>query len=66
MKRFIDIRLNIGLILTIMGVLILFTGLISSPELKALHGVNIDLIWGIVTTIIGILFLLLYGKRNKA
>jgi hypothetical protein len=44
--------------------MILLTGLISSPELKALHGVNIDLIWGIVTTIVGVFFLLLYGKHK--
>lgn len=63
MKIFEDIRANIGLILTIIGALILFTGLTVKPSLPALHGLNINLIWGLVTIAVGILFLIIYFKK---
>ncbi|MDQ0414068.1 hypothetical protein [Mesobacillus stamsii] len=63
MKIFLDLRVNIGLVLTIIGIIIFLTGLITKPELESLHGVNINLIWGIVTTIVGAFFLGLYFKN---
>lgn len=65
MKIFLDLRVNIGLVLAIIGIIIFITGIISHPELKSLHGVNIDLIWGIVTMIVGAFFLGLYIRNPK-
>ncbi|MCU9612710.1 hypothetical protein OEV98_03910 [Caldibacillus lycopersici] len=60
---FLDLRINIGLVLTIIGLLITITGIVSSPTKEALDGLNIDLIWGIVTTVVGLFFLGLYLKN---
>ncbi|MCM3005989.1 hypothetical protein [Priestia koreensis] len=62
-KMLLDIRANIGWILTIIGLLILVTGIVSPPTLKSLNGLNINLIWGSVTTIVGVIFLGLYFKN---
>ncbi|WP_205684389.1 hypothetical protein [Bacillus sp. MUM 13] len=60
---FLDIRINIGLIFLIIGLILVISGIISPPTLKSLHGLNINLIWGAVTAVIGVIFLLLYVKR---
>lgn len=60
---FLDIRVNIGLILSIIGLLLLITGIVSPPTMKSLHGLNINLIWGAVTTFAGVIFLGLYLKN---
>jgi len=65
MKIFLDLRVDIGLVLAIIGIIILITGIVAEPELKSLHGVNIDLIWGIVTTVVGAFFLGLYFKNPE-
>lgn len=63
MKIFADIRANIGLIFIIIGALILYTGITSPPALPGLHGLNINLIWGIVTLAVGLLFFIFYIKN---
>jgi len=62
----LDIRWPIGLMFTLIGVLLAVTGLIQGPEARSLN-INIDLIWGIILLVFGVLMLLgaLRGGKNK-
>jgi hypothetical protein len=62
----LDIRWPIGLMFTLIGVLLAATGLAQGPEARSLN-INIDLIWGIVLLIFGVLMLLgaVRGGKNK-
>lgn len=53
----LDIRWPIGLMFTLIGVLLVITGLVHGPEARSL-GINIDLIWGGVLLVFGISMLL--------
>jgi len=53
----LDIRWPIGLMFTLIGALLVIEGAVTGPSDKAL-GANIDLIWGIVLLIFGVLMLL--------
>lgn len=53
----LDIRWPIGLMFTLIGVLLAFTGLKNGADARALD-INIDLIWGVVLLIFGVLMLL--------
>ena len=62
----LDIRLPIGLMFTVMGVLLAGYGLIGDKEIYRVSlGTNINLIWGAIMTIFGIIFLVL-GKRGTS
>ena len=52
----LDIRWPIGLMFTFIGVLLVFTGATQGPDPRSL-GINIDLIWGVVLLIFGVLML---------
>ncbi len=60
----IDIRLPIGAMFTILGLLLVIYGLAGDASVyqKSL-GININLIWGLVLTAFGILMLLMGRKR---
>ncbi len=54
----LDLRLPIGLLFTLLGVLLLIYGLISGPQAyEASLGININLWWGLVMTAFGGLML---------
>ncbi|GGE25747.1 hypothetical protein GCM10011391_00160 [Pullulanibacillus camelliae] len=57
-RKFFDLRRLIGLLLTIYGILIGGYGLFVNPQ-SASVSFNIDLWWGILLLVIGIIFLLL-------
>ncbi len=62
----LDIRWPIGLMFTLIGILLTIEGAITGPTDKSL-GININLIWGIVLLIFGVLMLLgaiSGGKKN--
>jgi hypothetical protein len=62
-----DIRLPIGSMFAILGVLLLGYGLISGPEIYARSlGININIAWGAVLVVFGAVMLLLswYAGRN--
>jgi len=49
-----DIRLPIGLMFGLIGMLLLAFGLLSDPELyRRSLGINVNLIWGAVLTVFG-------------
>ena len=66
----LDIRLPIGLLFTVFGVILVIFGLISDPAIYQTHslGVNINLVWGLVQIVFGaiMLWLALRGKKAKA
>ena len=61
----LDIRWPIGLMFTLIGVLLAATGLVQGPTARSLN-INIDLIWGIILLIFGVLMLVgaVLGKKN--
>jgi hypothetical protein len=59
----LDIRLPIGLMFTILGLLISGYGLLGDPAVyERSLGININLWWGLVMLVFGLLMFLL-GKR---
>jgi hypothetical protein len=66
----LDLRLPIGLLFTLLGLLLLAYGLVSDPTLyQASLGININAWWGAVLTAFGGLMLglaLRAGRRRSA
>jgi membrane-bound ClpP family serine protease len=66
----LDIRLPIGMIFTIFGIMLIVFGVFSNPSLYAQSlGVNVNLIWGVVLLVFGAIMLFLgargmFGKRS--
>ena len=68
----LDIRLPIGMIFTIFGIMLIVFGVFSNPSLYAQSlGINVNLIWGVVLLVFGAVMLLLgaramFGTRSAA
>jgi hypothetical protein len=61
----LDIRWPIGLMFTLVGVLLVLTGALSSPEAYARSlGININLWWGMLLLVFGGL-MVLFAWRGK-
>ena len=64
----LDIRIPIGLMFTIFGIILLVFGLLSSPEDYVAHSgkININLYWGGLMLVFGgiMLFLARWKKQN--
>ena len=60
----LDIRWPIGLMFSLIGVLLLITGLVNGPDARSL-GININLWWGIVLLVFGALMLLGATRSRK-
>ncbi len=63
-----DIRLPIGLIFTIFGMIVSMYGLLSDPALYDKHsfGFNINLWWGLLMFVFGIVMLIFtFRKRSR-
>ena len=59
----LDIRWPIGLMFTLIGVLLVITGVATGPDARSL-GININLWWGIVLLVFGA-FMLFGAARGK-
>jgi hypothetical protein len=60
----LDIRLPIGMLFTIFGIMLIFFGLFSNPALYAQSlGININLNWGVILLIFGAIMFFL-GARG--
>ena len=61
----LDIRWPIGLMFTLIGALLVIFGIAMSADSVSL-GINIDLIWGVVLLVFGVLMLLgaVRGGKN--
>lgn len=57
-KHFFDLKIPLGSLLGAYGLILICYGLLGNPALneKSL-GININLIWGVVTLLVGALFL---------
>lgn len=59
----LDIRLPIGMLFTIFGIMLVVLGVFSRPALYAQSlGININLVWGVVLLVFGAVMLYL-GAR---
>ncbi len=58
----LDIRLPIGILFSLLGLILAVYGFFGDPSLYS-QGVNINLIWGICLLAFG-LFMLLLGRRG--
>jgi hypothetical protein len=59
----LDIRLPIGMIFTIFGIMLIVFGVFSNPSLYAQSlGININLAWGVVLLLFGAVMLSLGGR----
>jgi hypothetical protein len=61
----LDIRLPIGLLFSICGILLVLFGALSNPQLyeRSLH-INVNLWWGLAMLVFGVIMLLL-GRRGS-
>lgn len=60
-----DLRLPLGLIFTLYGIILVGTGLLSSPEMiRQTLGQNVTLTWGFVQLLFGLTMLFL-SRRKK-
>lgn len=60
----LDIRLPIGAMFVVLGLMLVVYGIVSDPAIyEASLGVNVNVWWGIVLTLFGAVFLLL-GRRG--
>jgi hypothetical protein len=60
----LDIRWPIGIMFTLISVLLVVEGLLTGPSPKAL-GLNIDLWWGILLLVFGVLMLVGAARSGK-
>ena len=65
----LDVRLPIGLMFSIFGVLLSAFGLLSDPRIYQAHslGINVNLIWGVVLLLFGLVMvgLVLRSRRRR-
>lgn len=61
-----DLRIPIGLMFSIYGVLLAAYGAAGAPDLKRSLDINIDLIWGVVLLVFGALMLITAKLGAKA
>ena len=62
----LDIRLPIGMLFTILGILLVGFGVLSRPALYAQSlGININLVWGVVLLVFGAVMLYLGARATK-
>jgi len=61
----LDIRWPIGLMFTLIGVLLAIYGAVVKSDHATSLGININLIWGIVLLVFGVLMLLGAARGGK-
>jgi len=62
----LDIRLPIGLLFALVGAVLVAFGILGSPDLyQRSLGYNVNLWWGLVLLVFGLLFLY-YGRRGTS
>jgi hypothetical protein len=60
----LDIRWPIGIMFTLISVLLIIEGVLKGASAQSL-GININLIWGIVLLVFGVLMLLGASRSSK-
>ena len=65
----VDIRIPIGLMFSLFGVLITFFGLLTIPDSDMYRrslGINVNIVMGIVMLVFGLIMLFLARKKKKS
>lgn len=62
----LDVRIPLGLLFLLLGVILVVYGFVSNPAIYAQHslGENVNLIWGAVFVLFGAAMLLLSRRRR--
>jgi hypothetical protein len=60
-----DLRIPIGLMFSIYGVLLTAYGVVGNPDIKRSMDINIDLIWGVILLLFGA-FMLIMAKLGAS
>lgn len=61
-----DLRIPVGLMFTVFGLILIAVGLLGGPELVAKSlGINMNLWWGLAQLVFGAL-MLAFGLRSKS
>lgn len=63
-ENMLDLRRLIGILLTFYGLLITIYGAIRNPHSTAVS-INLDLWWGILVLIVGLIFLLISLRKQR-
>ena len=63
----LDVRMPIGLMFSIFGVLLSAFGLVSDPRIYQEHslGINVNLVWGLVLLLFGLVMLGLVMRSRR-
>lgn len=62
----LDVRVPVGLLFTLFGVLLAGYGALSDPAIYSVSmGINVNLDWGVVLFIFGLAMLLLGWRRKR-
>ena len=63
----LDIRLPIGLMFTLLGAMLAIYGMVADPAIyERSLGHNVNLVWGIVLFVFGMVLLFMTRKRGAA
>jgi hypothetical protein len=60
-----DLRLPVGLMFSVFGIILTAVGLFGHPDLEKSLGINIDLTWGVVLVVFGALMLIMAARGAK-
>lgn len=62
-----DLRLAIGLLLALIGVILIGFGLASDPSIyRRSLGINVNLWWGLVLLVVGVLLAVAAQRSNRS
>jgi hypothetical protein len=63
----LDVRIPLGLLFLVLGLILMGYGLMSDPAIYAQHslGQNVNLLWGSIFTAFGVIVLII-ARRGKA
>jgi hypothetical protein len=63
----LDVRLPMGLLFLILGVILTVYGFVSDPIIYEQHslGQNVNILWGVIFSGFGLVTLFLWSRRNS-
>ena len=60
-----DIKLPLGLIFTVIGALLVISGVAFADEVMRKFEINYNIIWGLVVTLFGVIMLVAHFKTRR-
>ncbi|MEW6455687.1 MAG: hypothetical protein AB1410_03100 [Acidobacteriota bacterium] len=65
-KHFLDLRVPMGALFSILGILLVVYGIFSPKEIyKISHGININFYWGISLFLFGVILLIMASLYKR-